>query len=440
MSSKVASACACPVMVIKRPRDEVGAFLTVLPRRVFFRIDSTAASRAAFDWATSYLLSPEIDEVFLMVSSRQQRPKAAGVGAWLQRGSRVTLQDSEAERIEIECMADYCQDTCIRKGLNASKVRLESGFFGGKCSQGDLSQQREVVALTRPGVFFGADMLREAELKSCDLLVVGKERRSTREDAALYAAHNAPFPVIVVGDTAEAEHRIAMESGAVTRVVSAASRAPRQAPHPPPQQRPRTAGACSDPRASQRRPSTPRRPLSRNGSLERMRMSMSRNSSAERVECTATLGPRSSSLERLLDTLADADHSAVMRSRRVRDGEEVRESECAPGNERRVPCVHQAAAGSAAGEDRRRRVAPGSSDTSSHDSSGSGGSRMRRVPTKAAFHASTVMPGDGNLEVAEVAKLSPSTLAAGGRDVPPALELGEPWMRGTNGPAAMLAM
>ena len=155
MSSKVASACACPVMVIKRPRDEVGAFLTVLPRRVFFRIDSTAASRAAFDWATSYLLSPEIDEVFLMVSSRQQRPKAAGVGAWLQRGSRVTLQDSEAERIEIECMADYCQDTCIRKGLNASKVRLESGFFGGKCSQGGLSQQLEVVSLTRPVSFLG---------------------------------------------------------------------------------------------------------------------------------------------------------------------------------------------------------------------------------------------------------------------------------------------
>ncbi len=82
MSSRVASACSCPVMVIKKPRDDAGAFLTVLPRRVFIHIDGTFEANEAFEWAAKHLLAPELDEVFRLTSSNYKGGRGlAGLGA-----------------------------------------------------------------------------------------------------------------------------------------------------------------------------------------------------------------------------------------------------------------------------------------------------------------------------------------------------------------------
>jgi nucleotide-binding universal stress UspA family protein len=398
VSSKVASACSCPVMVIKRPRDEVGAFLTVLPRRVFIRVDGTSEASAAFDWAENTLLSPEIDEVFLMLSS-QQTKKAAG---WLGIGKvqHRPLQDREAERMEVECMADAFQDRCIRLGFNASKIRVESGS--------------------------AEDMIRDAELKSCDLLVVGRPMGAhAREEAGLYAAHNAPFPVIVVGDSAAAQHRAVMRS--CRRPVSAGPPVQQQAT--PLVGRTLSAG-CS--RAASHSPH------------------------ASKSKPPATLGPRSSSLERLLNALADKDEATCARSRRNQEEEDLDEEERGRRRSRdtddemvirRPSCVLE--------EEQCDR------DGSWGSGGGSGG--MRRVATRSSIahkaHTKGAWRGEGGggaglLPTVDSdscksasAQPSPATIvpAAGhdlnsARDAPPHFDLGGPWMRaGGEGAPAMMA-
>ena len=52
--------------LIGNSQDEAGAFLTVLPRRVFLHVDPTPEARAAVEWAAARLLVPDTDEVFLV--------------------------------------------------------------------------------------------------------------------------------------------------------------------------------------------------------------------------------------------------------------------------------------------------------------------------------------------------------------------------------------
>ena len=259
-------------MVLKKPRDDAGAFLTVLPRRVFIRIDGTFEANEAFEWATKHLLSPEIDEVFLLTSSKY---KPAGSWLGLGRGKQVSPHGREAERLAIDSIADAFQDECIRQGYNASKLPVESGSFH--------------------------DMVRTAEFKSCDILVVGKHLNAKHEDAALYAAHNAPFPVIVVGESAEAQHRDSQPA------ASEASEAPTT------KTRPKIAPATdtSSKRCWSRAVRHDNKTDEANGATQE---------SAERGgDVGKDLGsmPRSSSLERLLNSLADKDFSCVTSSRRA---------------------------------------------------------------------------------------------------------------------------
>ena len=141
VSSRVASACSCPVMVIKKPRDDAGAFLTVLPRRVFIHIDGTFEANEAFEWAAKHLLAPELDEVFLLTSSKY---KAGGGWLGLGRGQRISQQGRDAERMAIDSIADAFQDECIRQGYNASKVPVGAGAVSFVQDEG-----RAIVTLAR---------------------------------------------------------------------------------------------------------------------------------------------------------------------------------------------------------------------------------------------------------------------------------------------------
>jgi len=325
VSSRVASSCPCPVMVIKRPQNEVGAFLTVLPRRVFIRIDGSSQARDSFQWAMECLLSPEIDEVFLMSSSkRTQKRGLLGFGG----GQRASQQELEDERELIQDMANRCEEDCIRKGLNATKM--------------DVGSYEE--------------MLRQAEECSCDLLVVGKDPRSHKEDAALYAAHHASFPVIVVGDTSELQHRVAMQASVCAR--------PGTAPAP-------------DRGLGGRRQAAVGRPTSGCQSRPAPANSFSKimDDETDKKEVLATLGPRSSSLERLLGCLENTDDSLVACSRRAQL-DAAHEEEQLRMQSRRPTAVPED--GVSMNETTQTHLEPG------------GG--MRRVATKATFKAST-MPG-----------------------------------------------
>jgi hypothetical protein len=396
-------------MVIKRPRNDVGAFLTVLPRRVFIRVDGTGQSLEAFDWAAKHLLSPEIDEVFLLLCSKYGGRPAAG--GWLGMGGekRRSLQDLEAERIEIECFSDSFQDECIRKGLNSSKVRVESGSF--------------------------EDMIRDAELKSCDMLVVGKDLRDRhREDAGLYAAHYAPFPVIVVGDTGESQHRTAIQACKASRPTSAPAQQSNMS------QRPRHAssgGACTqqnklqEPRPAGARSNSRRQreTVPTKGGRDCESGIITARGSDKELKCAQvpppTLGPRSSSLERLLNTLAETDDDSVMRSRREQFDDDV-DDHATPFRERALDTCFE----------------HGSPSPPRPQSVPVGGSGMKRVATRCAIKEKNK---EVELKSSSVsATPSPSISAGKDRDVPPHIDLGEPWMREPPpgmgmGAAAMLA-
>jgi hypothetical protein len=258
-------------MVLKKPRDDAGAFLTVLPRRVFIRIDGTFEANEAFEWATKHLLSPEIDEVFLLTSSKY-RPGGGWLG--LGRVKQVSQHGREAERLAIDSIADAFQDDCIRHGYNASKLPVESGSFH--------------------------DMVRIAEFKSCDILVVGKHFGAKHEDAALYAAHNAPFPVIVVGESAEAQERDSQPAASEASIAPTTTTRPGSSP------------ATTD--------------TSSKGCWARavrhdQKTDAAHGGTQDSAERGADVGkdfmPRSSSLERLLNSLAETDVSCVTSSRRA---------------------------------------------------------------------------------------------------------------------------
>jgi len=417
-------------MVIKTPRDEVGAFLTVLPRRVFIRIDGTSQAREAFEWAACNLLSPEIDEVFLMLSSKY-RKRGAG---WLGVGGAWSLKDLEAERIEIECMADMFQDECIRKGLNSNKVRVDSGSF--------------------------QDMLREAQLGSCDLLVVGKEFGAHKEDASLYAAHNAPFPVIVVGDTGEAQHEAAMATrGGQRHCTHAASahndktstQATRQQP-PKRVQSARASGVkCEKAELAPSNGSERTRPPVSPDSMPEARPAApsvqltSHSKGTDKVAAGATLGPRSSSLERLLNTLEETDES-VMHSRRTQFDHDHEHDD--HSMRRRLSSL-----------DERSDSESGANTGATQDLQASQ-TGMRRIATRCAIkkvssssscdespqkQARGRMDTEQTLENSETSRhnvtreTSPATKPPPRRDIPPRMDLGEPWMRDPGANLQMMA-
>lgn len=216
--------------------------------------------------------------MFLLTSS-----KYTPAGSWpgLGRGKQVSQHGREAERLAIDSIADAFQDECIRQGYNASKLPVESGSFH--------------------------DMVRTAEVKSCDILVVGKHFSAKHEDAALYAAHNAPFPVIVVGESAEAQQRDSQPA------ASEAFEAPTTEP------RPKSALATTD---TSSKDTSSKRCWARAGRHDKKTDAANGGTqeSAERGgNVSKDLGsmPRSSSLERLLNSLADTDVSCVTSSRRA---------------------------------------------------------------------------------------------------------------------------
>lgn len=161
VSSAVAQMSDCPVMIVKRPKESAGAYLTVLPRRVFLHADVSEHGRSALRWAMRHLLQEDIDEVVLVAVNR-----AAG----------KELQVHEYERIQTELVLDEFQGSLMRSGLT------------------------KVTKLTGNGPI-GETLLRLTVKNSCDLFVAGLSAGKTLfgESTAMYIAHNAPFPVIVVG-------------------------------------------------------------------------------------------------------------------------------------------------------------------------------------------------------------------------------------------------
>jgi len=372
-------------MVIKRPRNEVGAFLTVLPRRVFIRIDGSSQARDSFQWAIECLLSPEIDEVFLMCSSKRTQKKGfLGFGC----GQHASQQEIDDERRLIQNMANRCEEDCIRRGLNATKIQVGSY----------------------------EDMLRQAEESSCDLLVVGKDPRSNKEDASLYAAHHASFPVIVVGDTSDFQHRVAMQASVCAR-PGTAPEADRGAGG-----RGQAAAAGRPASALQSRPAA--------NSCSKII-----DDEPDKKEVGATLGPRSSSLERLLCCLENTDDSLVTCSRRAQL-DAAREEEQLRMQSRRPTAVPED--GVSMNENARSHPAP------LHLEPGGG---MRRVATKAILKGSAMPAVDpaqneGSPPQSRRPSPPPSSYASGQGDVHRRLDSLEPWMqdRDRGGqPAAMMA-
>jgi len=422
-------------MVIKTPRDEVGAFLTVLPRRVFIRIDGTSQAREAFEWAACNLLSPEIDEVFLMLSSKY-RKRGAG---WLGVGGARNLKDLEAERIEIECMADMFQDECIRKGLNSNKVRVDSGSF--------------------------QDMLREAQLGSCDLLVVGKEFGAHKEDASLYAAHNAPFPVIVVGDTGEAQHEAAMATRGGHRHCTHASSAHNdktsaQATRQQPPKRAQSARASgvqcekaelAPSNGAERMLDERRRPPVSPDSMPEARpaapsvQSTSHSKGTNKVAAGATLGPLSSSLERLLNTLEDTDESGMRRRRTHFDHAHEHD---AHSMRRRLSSLDESShsesgANTGATQDLQasqtgmRRIATRCSIKKVNSSSSCDESPQKQAPGR--MDTEQTLENSETLRHKVTRETFPATKPLPRRDIPPRMDLGEPWMRDPGANLQMMA-
>lgn len=163
VSSRVAQLCVCPVMVIKKPRDEAGAFLQVLPRRVFFYVDPEN-SVDAFAWGLDKLLDPQIDEVYLLANYAFAQKKA------------VPLADREQVRVELETTMEKFEEQCKDKGIRSvTRLRVNS-----------IDQ-----------------VLQAAVTNSCDTLIIERNPAGRRvADGGLYAAHNAVFPVIVVNQAA----------------------------------------------------------------------------------------------------------------------------------------------------------------------------------------------------------------------------------------------
>ena len=134
MSATVTGTSLCPVMVIKMPRPEAGAFLTgatpspttlfcprfpnhytqplssflvvsvsaVLPRRVCIHINGTSCTDYACEWAVRYLLIPD-DEVYLLCS----RKKDKSLFEWFAGGKRCVVHLPFAlERVSLESNAN----------------------------------------------------------------------------------------------------------------------------------------------------------------------------------------------------------------------------------------------------------------------------------------------------------------------------------------------
>jgi hypothetical protein len=154
ISAEVSQACSCPVVVVKNG-EGAGALLKVVPRRVFIYVERSAESKSTFEWAMAKLINPEIDEVCLM------RDKAA----FCMDGSQ-SFASMEEERLKTAKHMDSLVSSL--RGIGVCAVKK---FRNVDCSAESL------VSL--------------ASSNSCDLLVC------CRNETGMYAAHSAPFPVVI---------------------------------------------------------------------------------------------------------------------------------------------------------------------------------------------------------------------------------------------------
>ena len=191
VSARVAALSSCPVMVVKKPRSEAGAFLTVLPRRVCIHVDGTKHSSAAFRWAMTYLLNSDVDEVSLMCC-RLQTSKAF---SWL---TRSKASEEEARNIEI------CEQLCIQRGFHVVRVDVSAASPrdarperspSAAPSTSSVSSAPAAAAAAAPRLSPASsdELIRASLQENCDLLLVSRECKGGT------IPQQAPFPVVVLG-------------------------------------------------------------------------------------------------------------------------------------------------------------------------------------------------------------------------------------------------
>ena len=191
VSAKVAAASTCPVMVVKKPRSEAGAFLTVLPRRVCIHIDGTKHSDAAFQWAISHMLNPDVDEVYLLCCCL----KTSRAFSWLTSSARARASEQLAQS------AEACEQLCIKKGFNVVRIDVSSGPSRSAPDRAlsapsslSRSPSSAAAAAARSLALSSPDELIQASLnENCDLLVVSRECRGCA------MLQYSPFPIVVFG-------------------------------------------------------------------------------------------------------------------------------------------------------------------------------------------------------------------------------------------------
>ena len=148
-----------------------------MPRRVCLHIDGTQHAHSAFLWALSHLLSPDMDDVYLLCCAR----KKGNVASWLNPHRSVS------SAAEISHVAETCEELCIKAGFNVTKVFADSLPSTGQNSPSPSGYMRWSGSSSR-------DLIRHAAMQaSCNLLVVSRENEGCK------MARQAPFPVIVVG-------------------------------------------------------------------------------------------------------------------------------------------------------------------------------------------------------------------------------------------------
>lgn len=199
VSAKVAASSACPVMVVKKPRSEAGAFLTVLPRRVCIHIDGTKHSEAAFQWAINHMLNPDVDEVFLLCC----RLRTSRAFSWLTSSARAKACEQLVQS------AGACEQLCIKRGFNVIRIDVASGPSRFSASVGDSRPERvpfassstisSSTAAAAPNLVQALpDELIHASLnENCDLLVVSRECKGCT------MLQHSPFPIVVFGGRGE---------------------------------------------------------------------------------------------------------------------------------------------------------------------------------------------------------------------------------------------
>lgn len=202
VSTKVTAKCACPVIFVKKPRVEAGAFLAVQNRQVFIHVDGTSHAQYSCLWAAKNLLSAE-DEVHLLCCRKKE------TAAWLR---------SNLAHEGVASAADACEILLIKAGFNVTKVyvtNLISTLSASSTSavkthaqsrtarspQARRLPSQESTCSPRLPLFSPPslarcspdDIIREASRRNCDLLVVSRENGTTSQDtyAHMYTSTHA---------------------------------------------------------------------------------------------------------------------------------------------------------------------------------------------------------------------------------------------------------